>query len=62
MSETELTEDTDGHEKDDTGILVKEEEREEGVVKFSVYRMYWESIGVILAPIVLLSLLLMQGI
>ena len=64
MSEAELTEDiADGvHEKDDDdGILVKEEEREEGVVKFSVYKMYWQSVGVILAPLILLSLFLMQG-
>ena len=40
---------------------MKEEEKEEGVVKFSVYWVYWMSVGMILAPLVLLSLFLMQG-
>ena len=61
--EVDLTDDSDDNdgEKKDSGVLVKEEEREEGVVKFSVYRMYWKSIGMVLAPLILISLLLMQG-
>lgn len=54
----ELTGSIDGVED---GVLVKEEEREEGVVKFSVYRMYWQSVGLVLAPVILFSLFLMQG-
>lgn len=62
--EGRVTEDDDNNNnKDDEndGILVKEEEKEEGVVKFSVYWAYWMSVGMILAPLVLLSLFLMQG-
>ena len=43
------------------GCLVKEEEKDTGVVKFFVYKIYWKSVGSCLAPLVLLSLLLMQG-
>ena len=42
-------------------VLVKEEEKEVGVVKFSVYRAYWSSVGHLLAPTILLALLFMQG-
>ena len=42
-------------------VLVKEEEKEEGVVSFSVYFAYWSAVGHVLAPLVLLALLLMQG-
>ena len=58
---SEVTEDSDGGVKSDSGVLVKEEEKEEGVVKFSVYQMYWQSVGVILTPLILISLFLMQG-
>ena len=44
------------------GGLVKEEEKDVGVVAFSVYRSYWYAVGTFLAPLILLSLLLMQGI
>ena len=44
------------------GSLVKEEEKDVGVVAFSVYRSYWYAVGTILAPLILLSLFLMQGI
>ena len=44
------------------GSLVKEEEKDVGVVAFSVYRSYWYAVGTFLAPLILLSLLLMQGI
>ncbi|XP_011404304.1 PREDICTED: multidrug resistance-associated protein 7-like isoform X1 [Amphimedon queenslandica] len=43
------------------GVLVKEEEMEEGVVKVGVYWSYWVSVGLVLAPAVLLSLFLMQA-
>ena len=43
-------------------VLVKEEEKEVGVVAFSVYRSYWVAVGVLLTPVILLSLFLMQGI
>ena len=42
-------------------VLVKEEEKEVGVVQFSVYRAYWSAVGRLLAPAILLALLLMQG-
>ena len=42
-------------------VLVKEEEKEVGVVQFSVYRAYWSAVGGLLAPAILLALLLMQG-
>ncbi|XP_015763601.1 PREDICTED: multidrug resistance-associated protein 7-like [Acropora digitifera] len=41
--------------------LVKEEEKEKGVVKLHVYKSYWFAIGSCLATSILLSLLLMQG-
>jgi ATP-binding cassette subfamily C (CFTR/MRP) protein 10 len=43
------------------GVLVKEEEKEEGVVRFSVYWSYWLSVGMFLAPAILISLVLMQA-
>ena len=46
---------------DTDNVLVKEEEKEVGVVAFSVYRSYWVAVGVLLTPIILLSLFLMQG-
>jgi len=49
----------DDEEKD--GKLVGEEEKETGVVKMSVYKAYWKAVGNLIAPIVLCSLLLMQG-
>ena len=42
-------------------VLVKEEEKAVGVVSFSVYHAYWSAVGYVLAPVILLSLLLMQG-
>ncbi len=42
-------------------VLVKEEEKEVGVVAFSVYRSYWVAVGMVLTPIILLSLFFMQG-
>ena len=44
------------------GSLVKEEEKDVGVVAFSVYRSYWYAVGTFLAPLILLSLFLMQGV
>ena len=41
--------------------LVQEEEKEVGVVAFSVYLAYWAAVGTILAPTVFLALFLMQG-
>ena len=41
--------------------LVKEEEKEVGVVALSVYKSYWLAVGLILTPMILLSLFLMQG-
>lgn len=41
--------------------LVQEEEKEVGVVAFSVYLAYWAAVGTILAPAVFLALFLMQG-
>ena len=43
-------------------VLVKEEEKEVGVVALSVYRSYWFAVGSLLTPIILFSLFLMQGI
>ena len=43
------------------GSLVKEEEKDVGVVAFGVYRSYWYAVGTFLAPLILLSLFLMQG-
>ena len=42
-------------------VLVKEEEKEVGVVSFSVYLAYWSAVGLFLAPTILFALLLMQG-
>lgn len=41
--------------------LVKEEERNTGVVKFSVYKSYWKAVGHCLASFIFLALFLMQG-
>jgi len=41
--------------------LVKEEEKEVGVVKLHVYKSYWLAIGHCLATSILISLFLMQG-
>jgi hypothetical protein len=41
--------------------LVQEEEKETGVVKGHVYWTYWLAVGRCLAPLVLLSIFLMQG-
>ncbi|XP_064600962.1 ATP-binding cassette sub-family C member 10-like [Liolophura sinensis] len=41
--------------------LVKEEEKNTGVVKFSVYKSYWKAVGNCLASFILLALFLMQA-
>ena len=41
---------------------MREEEKEVGVVAFTVYRAYWSAVGNILAPVILLALFLMQGV
>ena len=56
---TEISEEING-ENNDEG-LVKEEEKEVGVVKLHVYKSYWLAIGHCLATSILLSLFLMQG-
>lgn len=48
-------------EEEDGGELVQEEEKDTGVVKLDVYKSYWSAVGNCLSPLVLLSLLLMQG-
>ena len=59
-SKKESIEDKEDEENVDEG-LVKEEEKEVGVVKLHVYKSYWLAIGHCLATSILLSLLLMQG-
>ena len=65
MDEIVREKEEDGKEnkiiKRSDGKLVKEEEQEEGVVKFHVYKAYWKAVGNILAPSVLIALFLMQG-
>lgn len=56
---TENLEEIKGENKDEG--LVKEEEKEVGVVKLHVYKSYWLAIGHCLATSILLSLFLMQG-
>ena len=46
---------------DPEAVLVKEEEKAVGVVSISVYCSYCSAVGVVLAPLILLALLLMQG-
>ena len=41
--------------------LVEEEEKDVGVVKYDVYRSYWQAAGVCLTFSIFLSLFLMQG-
>ena len=53
--------DTELLTNEEDGALVKEEEKEVGVVKFHVYAAYWLAIGHCLATSILISLLLMQG-
>lgn len=48
--------------RSESGCLVEEEERETGVVKLDVYKVYWKAVGVCLAPSVLMALFLMQGL
>ena len=59
-SKKESLEDKEDEENVDEG-LVKEEEKEVGVVKLQVYKSYWLAIGHCLATSILLSLFLMQG-
>lgn len=40
---------------------MKEEEKEEGVVRLDVYKSYWIAVGYVLAPTIFISLFLMQG-
>ena len=65
LDEIIMEKEKDGKEgkiiKRSDGKLVKEEEQEEGVVKFHVYKAYWKAVGNILAPSVLTALFLMQG-
>lgn len=56
---TESSEEINGENKDEG--LVKEEEKEVGVVKLHVYKSYWLAIGHCLGTSILLSLFLMQG-
>ena len=51
----------DAREQLGEGVLVKEEEKEMGVVSLSVYFSYLSAVGHVLAPAILLSLFLMQG-
>ncbi|XP_064395751.1 ATP-binding cassette sub-family C member 10-like [Halichondria panicea] len=53
--------DADTAEPSPSDVLVKEEEKEVGVVKLSVYRAYWTSVGHPLAIIIMTSFLLMQA-
>lgn len=55
----ENSEEINGVNKDEG--LVKEEEKEMGVVKLHVYKSYWLAIGHCVATSILLSLFLMQG-
>ena len=50
---------SDGKLQEET--LVKEEEKEEGVVAFHVYWSYWMSVGSVLALAIFIFLFLMQG-
>ena len=59
-NKNESLEEREDEENLDEG-LVKEEEKEVGVVKLHVYKSYWLAIGHCLATSILLSLLLMQG-
>jgi hypothetical protein len=43
------------------GTTMEQEEKEKGVVKLAIYSIYWRAVGVCLSPLILLSLLLMQG-
>ena len=56
---TENSEEINGVNEDEG--LVKEEEKEVGVVKLHVYKSYWLAIGHCVATSILLSLFLMQG-
>ena len=55
------SEDASVREAEASNVLVKEEEKEVGVVAFSVYRSYCYAVGSLLSPLILLSLFLMQG-
>ena len=59
--ETEKVEDGDNLGTTDDGKLVKEEEKDTGVVKLHVYTSYWRAVGGFLATSVLVALFLMQG-
>lgn len=59
-SKSESMEEKKDEENVDEG-LVKEEEKDVGVVKLHVYKSYWLAIGHCLATSILLSLVLMQG-
>ncbi|XP_074640753.1 ATP-binding cassette sub-family C member 10-like [Tubulanus polymorphus] len=69
IKELKLLEEEDVYSHDEENLvkpseapsLMQEEERESGVVQLHVYRAYWKAVGKCLSPLVLLSLLLMQG-
>lgn len=48
-------------EQSTCGRLLQEESKKEGAVALHVYRAYWRAVGCVLALVILLSLLLMQG-
>lgn len=54
------SDDVNGNKED--GILVKEEAKEKGVVRLSIYIQYCKAVGYILTLFILLSMFLMQGI
>jgi len=60
-TEGSLDVDADAPLSNDDGVLVADEERRSGVVRFSIYWSYWTAVGRCLASLVLLSILLMQG-
>ena len=66
--ELDWNEDEKEEEKQDKKIaspeeqeLLEAESRETGVVKLDIYKKYWSSVGNVLSPVILLSLLLMQA-
>lgn len=64
QKENDVNDDTNAvDETEDTfdSGLVEEEEKDVGVVKYNVYRSYWQAAGVCLTFSILLSLFLMQG-
>ena len=64
LQESEANESTAGKQpsQEVEHVLVKEEEKEVGVVAVRVYWAFWLAVGNVLAPLILLSLFLMQGL